>query len=84
MKDLIWKIRFWWDHRWFERNKHRIRNVAAWAVHHHAYGGSHDANTILDSAADKRIMQAAYGLINKKTNPNEWSSVRDERMVKAY
>ncbi len=65
LKDLLWRVRFWWSNRWFKRNRIRLRNVAAWAVHHQAFGGSYDANEILKGHADRRISEAAYGRISK-------------------
>jgi hypothetical protein len=62
-RELMWRIRSWWRNRWFNRNRKKLRNVAAWAVHHHSGGGIHDATSILKGQADKRISEAAEGRI---------------------
>lgn len=50
----------------------QLRNVAAWAVHHQAYGGIHDSKSILGGNADRRIMEAAAGDLGKSApNPNQ-------------
>lgn len=75
MRHLIWKFRFWWKNRWFNRNRERLRNVAAWAVHHQSGGGCYDSDMILDGRADRRIREAAYGCIDKSL-PTKYQSMR--------
>lgn len=58
IKDKWISFRRWRNSRRFQQNRKQFRNVAAWAVHHHANGGSHDADSIRSGSADKRIMQA--------------------------
>lgn len=65
VKDKIFQIKHWWNWRWFRRNQIRLRNVAAWALNHHAGGGSYDQTSILAGHADRRISEAADGRINK-------------------
>lgn len=68
MKEMIEKcfakLQAWREQRWFKRNRLRLRNVAAWAVHHQLNGGAHDENTILSGNADRRIQEAADGSIS--------------------
>lgn len=55
------KIKHWWEWRWFRRNQKRLRNIAAWAMHYHAAGGSSDARSVLKGFNDRRIREAANG-----------------------
>ena len=58
---VINRIKLWWQWRWFRRHQMKLRNIAAWAVNHHFYGGSHDKVSILRGSADKRIFEAMGG-----------------------
>lgn len=75
MRHLIWKIRFWWKNRWFNRNRERLRNVAAWALQHQGKGGAHDSSSVLKGCADRRIREAAYGCIDSYSRPTQHQSM---------
>jgi hypothetical protein len=59
MNALLFRLLHWWNWRWFRHNQVRLRRIAAWAVHHQANGGAHDAGTIMAGGADRRINEAA-------------------------